>query len=627
MLLAALSGTALVLMTGYGLWRGSEDAQQRALWTAQREARDAARGLRAALQSRNVLDHAPAEQRFVVRAGTVVVDPDVGWLTPQDEPPHPLLKEQLRLARVAEFVDNDADAAAKRYDDVLADAMPEGDEAKAVDPWLLLPMLQAAWQAHRAGDSKRRDQLRAVVDRLLPPTTQDELRRTKLAEALASATLLAATVQDEVTDRRLELLSHAGEDVAAPLFARLRELPSMAQRPTLVRAASANRRIADRRALLARANAFVRDDAFRGAPQVLRDGQSSQVALWFSTSPGSNLDGEGALVDVPWLATLRGHDDPDLPPVPAHGELVFGDPRSREDATPRDAEPVLDGTAWLLPSPPPPLPWFSRASTLFATAALLLLLFSASAWATLRGLSRANQAMRARTEFLTGVTHELKTPIASMRLIADVLHDDRPDLSEAQQQRYLAMLTGEAARLTTLIDNVLDLGQIERGERAYDLQPDCAADAVRETVHGYEALAQHHGMALELREGPAKAAAVIDRGAIAQALRNLLENARKYAGAGSSVEVTTSQRGGTFVVRVQDSGPGIPAAERDRVFERFVRGSRHTDGSVPGVGLGLFLSREIARRHGGELRCVEPEDAAGAAFELTIPCTLSKNGA
>ena len=231
--------------------------------------------------------------------------------------------------------------------------------------------------------------------------------------------------------------------------------------------------------------------------------------------------------------------------------------------------------------------------------------------------------MRARTEFLSGVTHELKTPVASLRLIADVLHDD--DVRPERQREYFAMMAGETARLSTLIDNVLDLGQLERGERAYDLRDDDAADIVREAVRTYAPLGERHGLTLTLHEGIGQAAAHVDRGAITQTLLNLFENARKYASSGKRIDVHTQSEGDRFVVRVRDFGPGVPRDERERIFERFRRGAAQQSGSIAGVGLGLFLSRAIVTHHGGTLLCSAPEDGAGSLFELSLPTTPTQS--
>ena len=123
-------------------------------------------------------------------------------------------------------------------------------------------------------------------------------------------------------------------------------------------------------------------------------------------------------------------------------------------------------------------------------------------------------------------------------------------------------------------------------------------------------------MRVELDLDPGVVIARVDRGAIAQALWNLLDNARKYALAGKAVVLT--QRGGRIAVR--DFGTGVPEKEREAVFAKFTRGTDQRDGSVPGLGLGLHLARAIALAHGGGLVCRAPGDGgAGSEFVLTLP--------
>ncbi|MFK7741979.1 MAG: sensor histidine kinase [Planctomycetota bacterium] len=662
-MLALTSGTALVAVAGWSLWRAGKEAQQSAVWQAERDAREMARALRAALAQPAVLERCPPANRFAVVDGQLQVDPELAWLEPVAGREAPLLDETLRQAKVAEFVRRDHAEAIRIYDKLLRtnerdprrpNQLQDGAAAGERGLALAQALAQAAWHSHRANRTARRNQLQAEMRSLRRTAgTTAALRDLRVAEAIAASILLEATLPAGIAGLSSSdwmLLSHAPAAVARPTLERCAELARNDEERTILAAVDQRQRdIAARRRLLRAAQTFLRDAAWRGSPQLDDD----RLTLWFEDLEPEQRSGEGrgmgAILPHAWLDSLPGHDDAALPPVPDRGRLVFvaaadladGDRARAEAIAPNSVARGVarsDRRPWVLPSPPPPLPWLARPTTLLSAALALLLLFVASAWATLRGLSRAHAAMRARTDFLTGVTHELKTPIASMRLIADVLHDDGDQLPSEQTKRYLAMLTGESARLTTLIDNVLDLGQIERGERAYDLQHDCAADAVRETVQGFEALAHHHGIELSLHEQvagsttadsrPAESApAVIDRSAIAQALRNLLENARKYAAAGGRIEVHTSVRDGLYAVRVCDHGPGVPAEERATIFARFVRGSAQQNGSVPGVGLGLFLSREILRHHRGDLVLLDANQSPtpGAAFELTVPLDVSNH--
>jgi signal transduction histidine kinase len=172
----------------------------------------------------------------------------------------------------------------------------------------------------------------------------------------------------------------------------------------------------------------------------------------------------------------------------------------------------------------------------------------------------------------------------------------------------------EAARLRALIANVLDLGRAERGERAWDRRPLDLGALVAEVIAPFRLAARREGIELEAETSPHEA--VADRDAIAQALLNVLDNARKYAALGKRIAVR--QRGGR--VEVRDYGPGVPDRERERIFEKLRRGRAQQDGHVPGLGLGLHLAREIARAHGGSLRHEPPRDGGpGSCFVLELP--------
>jgi signal transduction histidine kinase len=259
-------------------------------------------------------------------------------------------------------------------------------------------------------------------------------------------------------------------------------------------------------------------------------------------------------------------------------------------------------------------------------AIALAALCGGAAFTALRAAGREAATTRLRAEFLTNVTHELKTPLAGIRLAAELLADNRVRGGD-EQRAWLARLSAEAARLGMLIENVLDLGRVERGERAHAPERVDLAAIAREAVALFQPLADRDGVEVRCEAGEV-VEAVVDPGAWRQALSNLLDNARKYAAGGRRIEVVVERAGDSAVVRVRDFGPGIDAAERAVVFERFRRGSRHRDGAIPGVGLGLHLARSIAQQNGGELACVMPADGGrGACFELRCPAALAKDPA
>ncbi|MCU0863485.1 MAG: HAMP domain-containing histidine kinase [Planctomycetes bacterium] len=584
-------------IVGSSLVRTAQQAQQRAELAAQRDARDLASALRAALRNPAVLTTIPPAEQANVRDGAVVVDNEVGWLQPLPErTPEAVLAGQLLAAQRAEWRDGDQASARRQF------AMLLEEPARAAWPALVAGAFHALRDGATELAAARTQALLQACDR--PPAAGAE---PEFARAAVSTALLCAALTMPRSPQLDAHLIALPTELAAPLWSRLHERGTPA--PDL---AAAQRATAARRALLLELAAELRELPAQPAVR----GRGERLWLWFPADAVGN--GTAAAVDIAWLLTLPGlgtsRPTPSaaLPPLPDRGQLVLA-----PAPLPHGADDVIPGLAGVVPEPAPPLPWSQRPGPLLGAAGLLLLVFGLSALALVRGARQQALALRARSEFLTGVTHELKTPLASIRLIADVLQDD--DVEPAQQREYFALLGSETARLSTLLENVLDLGRMERGERAYDRRPGDLAAIVRDTVAQFRPLLQQARLAVALHEGCSAAAAVVDRGAIVQVLLNLLDNARKYAAGGGRIDVTTAAANGRFTVAVRDFGPGVPAAEHDAVFAQFRRGRAQQHGAVPGLGLGLFLARTIATAHDGTLVCEAPAQGPGARFVLTLP--------
>jgi len=511
----------------------------------------------------------------------------VGWVQLQPRRSRdPVVRERLQLAQRAEFGDGDRAAARAHFDALLGDQKFAGDATIA---------LAAAWQAWRCGDGERTTALTTAVTAALDALRPADLAAPANGDLVSGAALLAAARQAPLPTGCATLLPALPDALRAPTFARLDER-GLDTRPLREAADTIERQ---------RAAAAAAQDCL---PQLLATSQlaaphAGRLLLWFADDADS---GRGAWIDAASLQRLVGTAVPDIP------GLCFTAPTT-------DHEVVLPGLAWVTPAPVPPSPWFARPTALIAATLVLLATFAGSLWLSARAVRQQALAMRARSEFLTGVTHELKTPIASIRLVAEVLTDD--DVPEPKQRQYFALLAGEAARLSMLIDNVLDLGQLERGERNYDLRAGDLADVVRRTVALFAPLAERAGMPVALREGTTAAPGVVDAGALSQSLLAVFENARKYAGRAGHLEVHTACDDGAFTIAVRDHGPGVAADEREAIFERFTRGKAQQHGSVPGVGLGLYLARTIVRRHGGALTCAAPADGPGCEFRFRLPTT------
>jgi signal transduction histidine kinase len=226
-----------------------------------------------------------------------------------------------------------------------------------------------------------------------------------------------------------------------------------------------------------------------------------------------------------------------------------------------------------------------------------------------------------RRVFVSAVTHELRTPLTTFRLYSDMLADGMVPGDEKRQE-YLERLQSEARRLGHLVDNVLFYARLESG-RAQAVRERVVLGAfVEEAAVRLAERAERAGMSLSCHVQPdaRDCVAQVDRSALEQILVNLVDNACKYGSASStpSIEVRLERGEGRAVLRVRDHGPGLSARDRRRLFRPFSRSDREAAGNAPGVGLGLALSRRLARAQGGDLQ-VDEHVHGGAGFTITLP--------
>jgi PAS domain S-box-containing protein len=235
---------------------------------------------------------------------------------------------------------------------------------------------------------------------------------------------------------------------------------------------------------------------------------------------------------------------------------------------------------------------------------------------SIRDISRRKGLERARRRFMTNVSHELRTPVANMKLYAQLLRrGDAPQKSE----RYLEVLVDQADRLAHLIADILELAALDGGQAVTAWRPIALPSLIGDAIVGHQARAEAAGVSLEASPLAGEQPAIMgDRVRLGQALGEVVENAITFSPSGGRVTLAAEliEQGGRLWVRidVRDTGPGIPAAERERIFDRFFRGSLAESGHVPGTGLGLSIAQDILRAHGGRLT-VESDPAAGAADE------------
>jgi signal transduction histidine kinase len=228
-------------------------------------------------------------------------------------------------------------------------------------------------------------------------------------------------------------------------------------------------------------------------------------------------------------------------------------------------------------------------------------------------LRRERALQRLRADFITGVSHELRTPLTQIRMFAETLLLGRVR-SEEERLRALRIIDREARRLTHLVENVLQFSRGEQGALNLLLQERELAPLVAEAVESFGLLAPGVDFETRLEDG---VRARVDEDALRQVLLNLLDNAVKYGPRKQVVRVGLSVDGGRVRLFVEDEGPGIPAADRARVFERFRRLDRDRRSAVAGAGIGLAVVRELVERHGG--RAFVEDGARGARLVVELP--------
>jgi signal transduction histidine kinase len=229
------------------------------------------------------------------------------------------------------------------------------------------------------------------------------------------------------------------------------------------------------------------------------------------------------------------------------------------------------------------------------------------------GLALAEQ----KAGFVTSVSHELKTPLTSIRMFAEMLRQKRqPD--EAKREKYLDIIVSETDRLARLINNVLDFSKLDQGKKKYrksalDLVPFCL-----EVLESQKTGLEHQGFEVSFVSALKEVSVLADGEALRQVMLNLISNAEKYSEKSKSVEMEVALRGRSAVIRVSDRGIGIPPADGENIFKEFYRADDSLTAKTGGTGLGLAISRKIIRDHGGDVRYL-PRPGGGSVFEVLLP--------
>jgi len=292
------------------------------------------------------------------------------------------------------------------------------------------------------------------------------------------------------------------------------------------------------------------------------------------------------------------------PAAPVSGDFVYRH---------RFAEPFADLSAVLSLRA---LPGLGSTMYVYALSALLLVTSVLGLAALYRMVAVVVAFAERRSNFVAAVTHELKTPLTAIRMYGEMLRDGMVP-SEGKRQEYYRHITAESERLSRLINNVLEFSRLEKGNRTLSLTRGDAGEVVREISGLLRPHAAEQGFELAVEVDASLPALRFDRDALVQVLFNLVDNAVKYAGSASDRRIVLIARraGGSVLLTVRDSGPGVPPNQLEAIFGAFYRGEDELTRRNKGTGLGLALVRGLVERMGGTVRA---RNRPAGGFEVEV---------
>ena len=239
--------------------------------------------------------------------------------------------------------------------------------------------------------------------------------------------------------------------------------------------------------------------------------------------------------------------------------------------------------------------------------------------ATLVILYREAYLTRLQTDFVNKVSHDLRTPLTSIRMFVETLQLGRLE-DPARREEALAIISSETERLSALITRLLDWARMESGKRSFDLRRQPVGPIVDDALRAVEPQRLQTGAKVIRTLAPGLPQIYVDRDALSGVLVDLLQNAFKYTGPEKRISILARAAGPSVEIVVEDNGPGIPGSDQKRIFDKFYRGKDPLDRTIEGSGLGLSMVKHILKAHGGKVS-VRSELGKGAAFTVLLPAS------
>jgi signal transduction histidine kinase len=272
----------------------------------------------------------------------------------------------------------------------------------------------------------------------------------------------------------------------------------------------------------------------------------------------------------------------------------------------------------------PGSPGGSTRTVLLAILGAAVLFLWGATYFMARAMRREADVARLQSDFVAAVSHEFRSPLTTIRQMAEMLEMGRVE-DDTRRHRYYSVLAGEAARLQQLVETLLDFGRMEARAERYGSADVEVVSLVGRLAAEVEPRAQASGHCVRTSAPAGLVYVHGDEQALATAVRNLIDNALKYSTPGTTVSVDVRCERDRVFISVGDEGPGIPRGEQSTIFKKFVRGRAALDGNVKGTGVGLSMVRRIVDVHGGEIR-LDSDVGRGSTFTIALAMIAEPEG-
>ena len=236
---------------------------------------------------------------------------------------------------------------------------------------------------------------------------------------------------------------------------------------------------------------------------------------------------------------------------------------------------------------------------------------------TLQIINKELLLSKMKSDFISTVSHEFKSPLTSIRQMSEMLFNDRIK-TKSRRKEYYAVMLEQSERLSHLIDNILDFSKIEEGKKAFRFEKTNLAELIDRVKSVFQKSIANEGFSVSLSVPETLPEPVIDKEAIQQVLYNLLDNAYKYSGNSKNIEIMAESTADSVKISVKDFGIGIQREDQHKIFDRFFRGGSELTRSVKGSGIGLTIVKKIIEAHHGSIS-LESTPGKGSTFHVTLP--------